>query len=105
MNELERNSLEQFAEVLEGINDAPYSERLYTNEDGQQGYTATYRVSIDWYLYSVSDTTETITPRSVALALREGIATRINVIKSSGLEATISHENHWYMIYKGDHQP
>ena len=105
MNELERNSLEQFAEVLEGIKDAPCFDRLYTNEDRQRGYTATYRVGIDWYWYSVSGTTEKIAPRTVARALREGKAKRINVIKLSGLEATISHENHWYMIYSGDQKP
>lgn len=95
------SDLEQIAGALMDITDAPYYDSLYTNRYGVQGYTATYRVSTDWYWYSVSGTTKVIPPHRVATAVKEGLATRANIFKLNGTEATIEHDSQWFMVNKG----
>jgi hypothetical protein len=95
------DDLQEFVKVLESITDEPYTDGLYTNSDGAQGYTATYRVGADWYWYSVSGTVEKVRPQEVAIALREGRPTRASVVKLSGYEATINHQGHSYMVNRG----
>ena len=95
------NDLEQYVEVLMGITDPPYDHSFYRNSRGVQGYKATYRVGTDWYWYSVNRTNREVTPYEVAMAVKEGRAKRMTIVKLSGLEATIEHERQWFMINRG----
>ena len=104
-------TVDEFADVLreeglEFVGDGPYR-----NQEGQEGYRATYRYSGRFYWYSVSRTALVISPERVADALiepRRRIKREYPYLNSKGrecFEATVQSGEHHFMLNAGPHAP
>jgi hypothetical protein len=99
-------NISKYADVLRNTTRAPYDEGTYISDTtGNPGYWATYQVELDWYWFSVSNTTRKFGPSEVAEAISKGTVTRQSRYKPNSFEATVKHDGHSYMLGMGMTRP